>query len=784
VADLLVTQRIYPTRGIVVLNNARGARISIVDAKRWIWLNRVVYRADKVDVLVAGAVPGVLPELIEHASTLDLMLSLRLDCTTPPPDLDGLKQAGLFDVFLCPPSPDTAHLDFWLDGCASAGLPMRLQLQAPFPAAFDVTGLVTRIVGAGVMAVNLSLRDPFCDRPPCGDKARSQAALDQMNDLAAGLGDAELEVNLVRIPFCLVRPENRRYVVNAPQFFLDHQQYRRAPYELAVDLYRRGPVAIGIVLQILLAKRMRFLTPFDRKLLPWVLHHPAVNARLALWRWLTRHRSFFRSVPKEIEESAAAYEREVVRQRARIARDLGPACSRCRLWKICDHDTPERHRILPGIPVRPEDGDLVVYPLHFSAEQPKYYDRVDRDRVRLETDAEELAETARRIVLDAAAATSVLPESYGVENTYFEHMESGVRWFSVSNTEKVSSPLADLQPPFTLAVSFGGGLADYIGFGFGGKARVLCSTDSYQHDLVLHVAGDGRYVLLRDGRPVRPVAFESDYYAPLRLGDRVQPRIAIWNIDGWITTQQVLVWRGRESTHDGTQIKYSVIIVCTRYARRLQAALASIAHQQGFPVERIEVIVCYVPGADATEDVLDSVRRLYPGLRIVRNPYAEQHKNSKGFMLNEARESAAGEWIMFLDADIVLPPELFAKIEGVSDAAHFVVPDGRKMLTPDTTAAILMGEIRPWECWADLLNGPGEYRKREAKGVPIGFCQCVRASCTKSVQYREFGHFEYADMYFSEDIRDVFGPETWLTGTPVLHLDHGGSQWYGAQKHR
>jgi len=99
------------------------------------------------------------------------------------------------------------------------------------------------------------------------------------------------------------------------------------------------------------------------------------------------------------------------------------------------------------------------------------------------------------------------------------------------------------------------------------------------------------------------------------------------------------------------------------------------------------------------------------------------------------------------------------------------------------TSRILMGEVEPWREWDDLLKGPGELRLRESHGVPVGFFQCFRASCLDKVSYLELDHFEGADMQFGVQMLAHFGREKRLIGMPVLHLDHGGSQWYGTQKH-
>ncbi|HEO70185.1 MAG TPA: glycosyltransferase, partial [Candidatus Hydrogenedentes bacterium] len=271
---------------------------------------------------------------------------------------------------------------------------------------------------------------------------------------------------------------------------------------------------------------------------------------------------------------------------------------------------------------------------------------------------------------------------------------------------------------------------------------------------------------------------------PLRLPDRVTPKLSLWDIDGSIVTQLVRIWEDQGEAGGLDRIKYSVIVVCSRYARRLEAALQAIAHQRDFDLSLLEVIIAYVPGIDAVDDVIESMQLAHPDLRILRSTFSKKKMRAKGFLINESLKLASGEWIVLMDADAVVAPDMFARVDGLEKSAHFIVPDGRKMLSPEVTARILLGEIKPWEQWDELLKGPGEYRRREAGGIPIGFCQLVRAECIDAAKYAEMNHFEYSDMWFSMTIREKFGAETWLTGAPVAHLDHGGSQWYGTESHR
>ena len=210
--------------------------------------------------------------------------------------------------------------------------------------------------------------------------------------------------------------------------------------------------------------------------------------------------------------------------------------------------------------------------------------------------------------------------------------------------------------------------------------------------------------------------------------------------------------------------------------------LVNLAHQKDVDISTLEIIVAYVPGLDATDDLLDSLALAHPELRIVRSPFPQNRRNAKGLMVNESARLAQGEWIMLLDSDILLPPDYFSRIEAVADTETFIAPDGRRLLTPKTTASILLGDVSPWEDWDTLLNDSGEFRHRETSGIPVGFCQCFRAQHLKDHPYIELEHFEIADMDFGIKLIEDIGQEHRLSGTPVLHLDHNGSQWYGTQK--
>ena len=774
-------QRIPPLRGLVTLHNQWGKPFADIDLRRWLRLNRLVFNVEKVDALAHGAAADRVADLLEPAREWDLRVSLRTNCVAPPPELKPLAEKGLFDVFLVPASADTPNLDFWLAECKKAGLPIRLQIPAHFS---DGASIVANAAEFGITSVNVAAFDAFTPSAHGGSAAQSRAAIGAIQKLAADLEAAGVECNILRIPFCQFDEARRANVGNSRQYHLDHQQYTKASYEQAVNIYRNAPAAVSKIMLILLARSTFQRSFVDAVLLRLLLQMRLVYGWSAALHKLTRHLRNRYLKPKVSGQTIEQIAREIEKVRAHETATLGKVCSQCGLRRICDRDTAEFKRALPGLDIKAASGDLVVSPMHFTVAQPKYYDALDAKRLALTQGEEALAKEANAVVENRTPDRQIMPYEYTVVGAPWEHLEGGVRWHSITNTEKQSTQLEDVEPPFTLSVTFGGGIAEYIGFSFGRHVKLLCPMEGYRHTVVLHVAADGHYVFLRDGKPVRPVEFEGMFYAPLRLGGRLDPRIAIWNIDAQIVTQFVKIWRG-EHTHvpHAEDVKYSIIVVNSRYARRLQAMLRAIANQREIDVRKIEVIIAYIPGLDATDDLIDSMRLTYPDLRILRSPFPAQNANAKGFMINESANMASGEWIVLMDADIVIAPTMFSEIDKVSDTANFVSGDGRLMLSKETTAKILTGEIRPWDRWDELVNTAGEYRYREAHGVPVGFFQCFKRAFFDEVKYAELDHFEGADMWFGMALQGKYGKEVRLSGLPVLHLDHGGSQWYGTTKH-
>lgn len=771
--------RLPPVRGLLCARNRRGHALNPATLEKWLRLNREAHQCAKADVLAAADDPA-LPRLFAHAAHLDVALSLRCVADAPPPNLGALRDAGLFDLFLTPRAWDQPGLPAWLKAARDAGIPARVQFTGPLRG-LDAPEMAADLL-AGCSSVNVAAYDPFIDTAPCADAAEARTAIARINALTRAIAARGVEVNLLHLPFAWVDEDNLGRAEQWPQFFLDHQQYRLGAYRDARRIHGLGPARAAKLIEILLARQTSFHNPIDRLVLPWILEHPALYIRVWALHKLTRHLPGLRHRPRPLppgtdSDTDGAHTLQQA-SRARATRDLAS----CRFFAVSDHNLDDFRRHYPGVPVAPCPGAPVRDLLHFLREQPKHYDAIDARRLARLERVHTLAESALRHTNDTAPTREIPVESYAIEGHTAQHMPGAVRWSSFANAELQSTVLARLEPPFTLGLTFGGGFAGHIGFGFGRHAKVICPMVAPSHRLLLHVAEDGHYALLRDGEPVRPVEFEGAHWVPDRLGGVLEPRISIWNIDGQILTQTLLLWQGAATQPPAADVKYSVIVVSTYYSRRLQAALLALAHQRGFDPARMEIIVAYVPGIDTTDDLIDSMRLAHPALRIVRSPFPRRNTRSKGFMINESMKLAAGSWVILLDSDIVLPPETLAAIDRASDGAHLIAPDGRVMLTPAQTAGILLGETRPWECADELAAGGGEHRARESDGIPIGFCQCVRRDILEKIPYAELDHFEGSDWLFGKQVVEAHGPETRLAGVRALHLDHGGSQWYGAGK--
>jgi hypothetical protein len=411
-----------------------------------------------------------------------------------------------------------------------------------------------------------------------------------------------------------------------------------------------------------------------------------------------------------------------------------------------------------------------------------YYDEVDIARLDSTARLESLAREA--LHWRGSAPPDAIFESgdWGFENAFHDPMPGVNQLHALLPGEKRGSKLPYLTLPFMVSVTLGGGMADSVGFAIGRYIRIACPMVATSHHLALYAAADGSYVLMRDGHAVLPEALGGTAYTPARLPDGAHLQLAVWNPEASLSATALEVWSTAPCSGEQRDFDVSVVLFSTRFSRRLQAALSCIAHQRGIAMERIQCIIALVPGLDAAEDVLDSIRRVYPALSIEAVALPERFAHAKGFALNECLGRAMGPLTVLIDSDILLPPDFLFEAMTASRGHAFIAPAGRAMLGPDETARILMGVLAPWEHFNELRAGAPEFRVEEnPEQVPIGYCQIFPTETARSVRYPEYDHFQGADYEFGAALRERLGVPFRLP-LPVLHLDHGTRQWFGAQK--
>ncbi len=775
--------RLPPVRGLVCCANHRGALFPQTAIKQWLHLSQSGFKAGKVDLLVEGLPHERVLDLLDFAGEAGLPCSLRVRNAPSAEAIAAYQARGALDLCFAPAVVDAQALESVVAACAQAALPLRLLITGlPDPRARESLLRLAKI--GKVSSVAVAPYDPFL---PLQTQSRDAArgSLDGLIALAQGLKANGVETSLLRLPFCTVPRDLWPETLTAYQFYLHHQQYLYEAYDLAQTIFACRPSGMATAIEHHLSSSANFYNIIDKHAFPRMISHPTLHARLWLINKIRRKLSRRNTPGVPLAEKVSAYEAALEERDREAKRALGPACAACDLRKICDHGLQPFKAALPGIQFAPQQEADVLSPLHFNRLQYKVYDAVDQGRADALAAKHEIEAEAKAIV-DGVLPTRVFKyDEFDIDGHWTDRLIGAVRWWSLSTDPMRSTPLARVELPFTIGVTFGGGMADQIGFTFGEHIHLLCPMISPTHHVALHVRRDGSYVLLRDGQAVRPTEFTGVFRVPSRLGNVLFPRISIWNVDGHIQTQSPQLWLNSElPTPDLSRIEHSVIVASTRYSRRLQALILGVAHQANYDLGRIEVIVSYVPGLDSNDDVLDSIEATFPNLRIVRCTFTERHARSRGLMVNEAVKMSSGKWITLFDSDIVVPTDFYARLDAVPEGTMFVAPDGRKMLPPDITAQILLGERPPWEDFQSFLDGPGELWHQEAGGVPVGFCQIARREVLQEFPFAMADHFEGSDWDFSQRVLAKYGKEHRMTGCYVLHLDHGGSQWYGVRKQK
>ncbi|MGI6139328.1 MAG: glycosyltransferase [Candidatus Hydrogenedentales bacterium] len=776
----------YPlpsARGLITDANKRGITHDLTTLRKWIRLNSRIFKTDRIDLRISSLSTNSWIELSDFAQREELNLSLRVSNALSPSILAHIHNSHLHDLCLEFYDGNYTTLKEWLDLSVNHDINVRMIVPATKYLPQQIDTLLEN--SHGIKAVTLSATDTFCPSSPLKNALESAAVIKGMNELTRQLSNKGIDACLYGIPFCQVEADNLDRAFDRAQYYLDHSGYKEDSYVFAERMYSYTTYRLNVALDNLVSRDIHVHSSLDNALFPWIEGHRRSYYRIWAYHKLTRHLPFLKPRPRPVPDQETAHSQALEAYRLKQQKKDGPVCSACKYRLICDKFSSQFRRRFPGLKPLAFPGESV--PALRTAHDPskRYYDNLDLQRLTIPERQKQLAEETQKTLLRTPPDREIVSDSYEIENRYTHHMPGAVRWHSFNKGELFSTVLTRVEAPFILSFSVGGGAATHAGFAFGRHIKLYIPLIDVSHRLTLSVDKDGYFVLLRDDEIVKAATFSMVDYVPSRLKGILEPRLTLLNIDGMIVTQTISLWESSTPLLAASKkAKYSIIIVNTRYARRLQATLLALAHQKGIEKDLFEVILAYVPGIDPTDDLLDSLHFSYPDLRIVPFPVPKDLAHSKGLMINEAVKIASGDWIMLTDADIVMPPDLFEQLEAIEDTPYLIAPEGRKMLPPDVTAKILLNELKPWECFDEILEGPGDLRKEEALAIPIGFFQCFPKWLLETIPYHELTHFEASDWYFGKNVVLKYGPEYRMKGVYLLHLDHGGSQWYGTQRQR
>lgn len=130
----------------------------------------------------------------------------------------------------------------------------------------------------------------------------------------------------------------------------------------------------------------------------------------------------------------------------------------------------------------------------------------------------------------------------------------------------------------------------------------------------------------------------------------------------------------------------SIVSPARNEERGIRAAVSSFCRQD-YP--RLEVIVVDDRSTDATPRILEELKGEFPNLRVIRGEDPPEGWLGKPNALETGRKAAKGDWILFVDADVVYKPDV------VSRSVDFVTRDGAAMLClwPDIATGELLEAV-------------------------------------------------------------------------------------------
>jgi dolichyl-phosphate beta-glucosyltransferase len=180
-----------------------------------------------------------------------------------------------------------------------------------------------------------------------------------------------------------------------------------------------------------------------------------------------------------------------------------------------------------------------------------------------------------------------------------------------------------------------------------------------------------------------------------------------------------------------------------------------------------EVIVVDDGSTDGTVAVVEKYRKEYPSIRLLGNP----GNRGKGYAVRHGMLEAAGEWILYTDADLSAPIEEFAKLCQAAMASGAVVAIGSRAVDRSLVS-------RHQSAFREFSGRFFNQVMRAVTGLPFRDTQCgfklYRADAARQIfalQKQDGFSFDVEDLLIAKNLglRAVEVPVRWanVEGTKV-----------------
>lgn len=208
--------------------------------------------------------------------------------------------------------------------------------------------------------------------------------------------------------------------------------------------------------------------------------------------------------------------------------------------------------------------------------------------------------------------------------------------------------------------------------------------------------------------------------------------------------------------------KYSIIIPSFNRADEIFELLQSLAKLK-FPLERFEIIVADDGSTDNTPQVVEQMRHLFP----FDLKYFTQTNQGPGAARNLGMEQASGDFFIFVDSDVTVPPDWLANIDRAlhqEQADAFGGPDTYRKDFPALLKAI------NYSMTSFLTTGGlrGKKGKKLAKFYPRSFNMGLSRQLWQKIggfsNLRHGQDIEFSNRILKSGAKVIFVPDA-----PVFH---------------